>query len=73
MGGRKKYQEKKKPDVNKELDGLDIQINSFGEIQSSFDIDKINKFLNKHVEDKKLKLHPDDEDFKKDEEEKNED
>lgn len=32
-----------------------MDINSFGEISSSFSIDKINEFLNKNVEDKKLK------------------
>ncbi len=46
--------EKKKPSVNKELEGFDIKIDSFGEIQSSFNIDKINEFLNRNVEDKKL-------------------
>lgn len=42
------------PKVNKELEGFDIRIDSFGEIKSTFDIDKINEFLNKNVEDKKL-------------------
>lgn len=51
---------KKKPDVSKELDGLNITINALGEIQSTFDIDKINDFLDTHVEDKKLHNHPDD-------------
>jgi hypothetical protein len=44
-----------KPKVNPELEGFDIQINSFGEIKTSFDIDKINDFLNKNVDDKKLR------------------
>ncbi len=47
-------QKKKNPRVNKELEGFDISIDSFGEIKSTFDIDKINEFLNKNVEDKKL-------------------
>ncbi|MTI21880.1 hypothetical protein E1176_12680 [Fulvivirga sp. RKSG066] len=50
----KKDKESKKPKVNKDLEGFDIEIDSFGEITSSFDIDKINAFLNKNVEDKKL-------------------
>lgn len=54
MGSNKKSQDKKKPEVNKELEGLDININSFGEIQSSFNIDKINEFLDANVADKKL-------------------
>jgi len=55
MGTRKNMKEKKKPDVNPALNGLDITINSFGEIQSTYDIDKINDFLDHHVNDKKLK------------------
>ena len=50
----KKKEEKKKPSVHSELEGMDIQINSFGEISSTIDIDKINAFLNKNVDDKKL-------------------
>lgn len=44
----------KKPKVNPELEGFDVKVNSFGEIKTSFDIDKLNEFLNKNVEDKKL-------------------
>ena len=44
-----------KPKVNPDLEGFDIRINSFGEIVSSFDIDKLNEFLNKNVDDKKLR------------------
>lgn len=43
------------PKVHKELEGFDIKINSFGEITSTFDMDKINEFLNRNVEDKKLR------------------
>jgi hypothetical protein len=59
MGGKKKSLSKKRPDVSKELDGLNITINALGEIHSTFDIDKINDFLDTHVEDKKLHNHPD--------------
>ena len=52
-----------KPKVNKELEGFDIKIDSFGEIQSSLPIDKINEFLNKNVEDKKLKDREDIDDW----------
>ncbi len=51
--------ENDKPRVHKDLEGFDIQINSFGEITTSYDIDKINQFLNKTVDDKKLR-HRDD-------------
>jgi hypothetical protein len=44
-----------KPRVHKDLQGFDIRINSFGEIVSSIDIEKINAFLNKNVDDKKLR------------------
>lgn len=44
-----------KPRVHKDLEGFDIKINSFGEINTSFDMDKINEFLNKNVDDKKLR------------------
>ena len=36
------------------LEGFDIKVNTFGEIKTSFDIDKINKFLDEEVEDKKI-------------------
>ena len=54
-----KNEKKKKPKVNSELDGFDIKIDSFGELKSSMDIDKINQFLNENVEDKKLKNRDD--------------
>jgi hypothetical protein len=45
----------KKPKVNPELEGFDITINSFGEIMPTHNIDKLNEFLNKHIDDKKLR------------------
>ncbi len=45
---------KKKPRVHKDLEGFEISINPFGELSSSMGIDKINDFLNKNVDDKKL-------------------
>ncbi|NBC06279.1 MAG: hypothetical protein GVY26_03695 [Bacteroidetes bacterium] len=43
------------PKVHKDLEGFKIKINEFGEITSSYDVEKLNKFLNKNLEDKKLK------------------
>ena len=43
-----------KPRVHKDLSGLEISINQFGEIKSNMDIEKVNEFLNKNVEDKML-------------------
>lgn len=54
-----------KPKVHKELDGLEISINQFGEIKSNMDIEKINEFLNKNVDDKKLAERQDYDDLKK--------
>ena len=51
----KKKKKEAEPRVHDELKGFKMEINSFGEISSSFSIDKINEFLNKNVEDKKLK------------------
>ena len=53
-----KKKDNNKPEVNKELKGFDIKINEFGEVVSSFDVDKINTFLDKNVTDKKLKDLP---------------
>lgn len=51
----KKKPKKGKPEVHDELKGFDIRINEFGEIIANFEVDKINKFLNENVEDKKLR------------------
>lgn len=51
----KEEEEHQKPRVNPDLEGFDVSIDSFGEIRSSFDIDRINKFLNENVDDKKLR------------------
>jgi len=53
--GKAKDKSEEKPQVNEKLEGFDVKIDRFGEIKTSFDIDKINEFLNKEVEDKKLR------------------
>lgn len=45
---------KEKPTVHKGLKGFDIRVNSFGEMESTFEVDRLNDFLNKEVHDKKL-------------------
>ena len=45
--------EKSKP-VHEDLKGFNVRINSFGQIESNFDIDKVNEFLNENTDDKKL-------------------
>ena len=52
---KKKNQNEESPKVHDELKGFDIKINEFGEISSNLNIDKLNKFLDDNVEDKKLK------------------
>ena len=42
------------PTVHQDLKGFDIKINTFGEMQSNLNIDKINTFLNDNVDDKKI-------------------
>lgn len=56
---------KKKPKVHKDLEGFEMSINSFGEINSSLDIEKLNAFLDKNVDDKKLAERDDYEEIKK--------
>jgi hypothetical protein len=52
---KKKPVKSEKPRVNPELKDFDIRVNSFGEIITSYNVDKINEFLNRHVDDKKLR------------------
>lgn len=51
----KKMKKEGKPTVHKKLSGFDIKINSFGEMQTNVNVDKLNRFLDENVEDKKLK------------------
>jgi hypothetical protein len=46
----KKFDKKgSKPDVHKELKGFEIRINSFGEMETNYSIDKLNKFLDEKM------------------------
>ncbi len=54
-----------KPRVHKDLDGLEVSIDTFGEIKSNMNIEKINEFLNKNVDDKKLVEREDYDEMKK--------
>jgi DNA replication protein DnaD len=46
---------KKNTKTEKDEDKFDIKINEFGQIVTSYSIDKLNAFLDENVEDKKLK------------------
>ena len=61
----KKPEEKPQPKVHKDLQGLDITIDQFGEIKANMDIEKLNQFLDKNVDDKKLAERDDYDDLKK--------
>lgn len=50
-----KKKSEKKPKIHEELSGFNIRINEFGEIETTFEIEKINTFLNENVDDKKLR------------------
>jgi hypothetical protein len=55
---RKKKQpaesKKARPSFHERLSGFDIRINPFGEMESTYEIDQLNQFLNEEVKDKKI-------------------
>lgn len=65
----KKEKKEKKPTpkarVHQDLSGFEVSINEFGEIKGNMNIEKINEFLNKNVDDKKLQEREDIEEIKK--------
>jgi len=61
----KKITNKPKPRVHKDLHGLDITIDQFVEIKANMNIEKLNEFLDKNVDDKKLAEREDYDDLKK--------
>jgi hypothetical protein len=65
MAKKSDPKKKKKPRVHKDLQGFEVSINQFGELNSNMNIEKINEFLNKNVDDKKLAERDDYEDVKK--------
>ena len=62
---QKKTSSKPKPRVHKDLQGLDITIDQFGEIKANMNIEKLNEFLDKNVDDKKLAERDDYDELKK--------
>ncbi|NUO01275.1 MAG: hypothetical protein HUU01_11735 [Saprospiraceae bacterium] len=54
----KKHNDEKN-DGEAALGSFDIRVNEFGEIITNIDIESLNDFLNKNVEDKKFKDRPD--------------
>lgn len=70
---KKKKTKKTAPKVHDDLKGFNININEFGEIQTNVNIEKLNTFLNKNVDDKKLRGLEDDEPLEEAAEENDED
>jgi hypothetical protein len=56
MAKKETKQSKKqgKPRVHKELSGFEVSIDQFGELKSNMNIEKLNSFLDRNVDDKKL-------------------
>ena len=54
MSKEQKPSKKRKPRVHSEHDGFEVSVDQFGELQSNLPIEKINKFLDENVDDKKL-------------------
>jgi hypothetical protein len=54
-----------KPRVHKDLDGFEVSIDQFGELRSNLKIEKLNEFLDKNVDDKKLAERDDYDELKK--------
>ena len=49
----------KKKHLHKDLKGFEIRVNTFGELESSLDIDQLNAFLDRNTDDKKLRERED--------------
>jgi hypothetical protein len=66
---KKENKKKEKPTpkarVHQDLSGFEVSINEFGEIKGNMNIEKINEFLNKNVDDKKLQEREDIDEIKK--------
>jgi len=62
---KKKDKEQVNPRVHQELDGFNISVDAFGEIKSNLKIEDINTFLNRNVDDKKLRDREDLDELKK--------
>jgi len=54
MKKKGKTEKSDKPKVHDELTGFKININKFGELESTIQVDKLNEFLNENVEDKRI-------------------
>ena len=65
MTKKSDHKKQSKPRVHSELDGFEVSIDQFGELKSNMKIEKLNEFLDKNVDDKKLAEREDYDDLKK--------
>lgn len=54
MPSKDNQDSKEKNNARQEIQGFNIKINEFGEVICTHDMNDINQFLDKNVEDKKL-------------------
>ena len=52
----------KLPDVHPDLEGFDVALNSYGHVEMTISIDELNNFLDREVDDPKLKQWNSDQD-----------
>lgn len=50
----KKMKRQGMPEVHQELEGFEIKVNEFGQIEGSNEVEELNSFLNGKISDKKL-------------------
>ena len=50
----KKLDHRKEAEAHEELKGFDIKVDPFGKMESNLPIEKINEFLNKNIDDRRL-------------------
>jgi hypothetical protein len=68
-GKEGKSKKQGKPRVHQALKGFEVSIDTFGELKSNVPIEKLNKFLDENVDDKKL-AERDDKEVKKEKKKK---
>jgi hypothetical protein len=52
---KNKKTKKQKMSLHPQLDSFEIKINQFGEVVATYDLNRLNQFLDTQVEDKKFR------------------
>ena len=55
MTSHKKQKKQSKMSLNPQLESFEIKVNQFGEIVTTYDLNRLNQFLDTQVEDKKFR------------------